>query len=101
MGDVDGTDRLASSHPQPRFAPLDAVVVVDRPLPDLRVGGIHGQRGVVIWRTAYFVERSRWGLTGWLYVVDFPAANRNDGVEESRLVAIDEVVPAACCLAAC
>jgi hypothetical protein len=86
------------SHPPPEFLPLQKVLVVGKPLPSPGDGGILGEHGVVIWRSSYFVEKSRWGVSGWLYVVHFPQSDTYDGVEESRLVATDEVVALASCL---
>ena len=35
-------------------------------------GGILGEHGIIVWRSSYFVEKSRYGTSGWLYVVHFP-----------------------------
>jgi hypothetical protein len=86
------------SQPSPNFSPLDKVIVVGKPSPAPSEGGILGEHGIVIWRSSYFAKRSRWGILGWLYVVHFPQSDTYDGVEESRLVPTDEVVPLASCL---
>src|SRR5580692_6685405 len=86
------------SHPSPSLAPLDKVVVIEKPVPDPSVGGIIGQHGVIIWRTAYFLEKSRRRTWGWLYVVNFSQPDVYSCVEESRLMATGDVVPLASCL---
>jgi hypothetical protein len=88
----------ASSHPSPHFSPLQRVVVIEKPPPDPSCGGVIGEHAVIIWRSSYFVEKSRYGNSGWLYVAYFPASNTYEDVEESRLMPIDEVVPLATCL---
>lgn len=87
-----------TSHPSPRFSPLQKVVVIERRLPEPSEGGILGEHGIVIWRSSYFVERSHYRTSGWLYVVHFRQSDTYDGVEESRLVPTEEVVPLASCL---
>ncbi len=87
-----------SSHPPPMSSPLQEVVVIERPEPDPGDGGILGEHGIIIWRTSCFVEKSRFGTSGWLYVVHFPQPNAYNCIEESRLVPIGEVVPLANCL---
>ena len=46
----------------------------------------------------YFLEKSRIGTSGWLYVVHFPQPDAYEWIEESRLVPTGEVVPLASCL---
>ena len=85
-----------TSHSSPKFLPLQKVLVTTEPYFD--EGGILGAHGVIIWRSSCFVERSRFGATGWLYVVHFPQSDTYEGVEESRLAPTEEVVPLASCL---
>ncbi len=87
-----------SSHPLPTFLPLQKVVVIERLPPDPGDGGILGEHGVIIWRTSCFVEKSRCGASGWLYVVHFPQPDAYNRIEESRLMPTGEDVPLANCL---
>ena len=72
--------------------------MVEKRLPVPSEGGILAGHGVIIWRSSCFVEKGRWGVFGWLYVVHFPQSDTYDGVEESRLLPADGVVPLASCL---
>lgn len=85
-------------HPSPAFSPLQKVVVFERPQPDPSEGGILGEHGIVIWRTSYFLEKSRFRTSGWLYVVHFPQPNAFNCIEESRLWPTGDFVPLANCL---
>lgn len=85
-------------HPSPTFSPLQKVLVLEQRPPDPGEGGIIGEYGVVIWRSSYFVEKSCYGTTGWLYVVQFPKTDTYDSIEESRLAATGETVPLSSCL---
>ena len=87
-----------SAHPSPKLSPLEKVVVIDRPHPDPSLGGIIGEHGIVIWRTFYFVEKSRFRTSGWLYVVHFRQPETYDAIEESRMWPTGEVVPLESCL---
>jgi hypothetical protein len=73
-------------------------VVLESPQPSPSEGGIIGEHGVVIWRSSYYVEKGRFGASGWMYVVYFPGPNTYDAVEESRLTPIEDTVPLASCL---
>lgn len=95
---TDETRNHPSSHPSPAFSPLDKAVVIERLQPNPGDGGIIGEHGIIIWRSSYFVEKSRYGTSGWLYVVYFPQSDAYDAVEESRLALTGEVVPLASCL---
>jgi hypothetical protein len=75
-----------SPHPSPKFSPLQKVVVIERRQPEPSDGGILGQHGIIIWQTSCYVETSRFGTSGWLYVVHFPQSDTYDAVEGSRLV---------------
>lgn len=87
-----------SHHPLPAFSPLERVVVVGEPPLDPSESGVLGKHGIILWRSALYVEQSRFGASGWLYVVYFPAEDAYDGVAESRLAATGEEVPLASCL---
>ena len=88
----------SSSHPSPKFSPLQRVLVLEKELPDPGQGGEIGVYGVIIWRSSCFVEKSRYANSGWLYVVHFPISDTYEGVEESRLWATTDVVPLVSCL---
>ena len=76
----------------PKFSPLQKVIVTAQSPPKPGEGGIIGEHGVIIWRSPWFVERNRFGTSGWLYVVYFPQAETYDGIEESRMASTYEVV---------
>ncbi|MGO9112778.1 MAG: contact-dependent growth inhibition system immunity protein [Thermoguttaceae bacterium] len=82
----------------PKFSPLQKVIVTEQLPPKPGEGGIIGEHGVIIWRSPWFVERNRFGTSGWLYIVYFPQSKTYDGVEESRLASTDEVVELESCL---
>lgn len=58
-------------HPLPAVAPLERVVVVEEPPLKPSEGGVIGEHAIILWRSAYFVEQSHCGASGWLYVVYF------------------------------
>jgi hypothetical protein len=76
----------------PKLLPLQKVIVVEQLPPKPGEGGIIGEHGVIIWRSPWFVEKNRFGTSGWLYVVYFPQSGTYDGIEESRLASMSEVV---------
>jgi hypothetical protein len=82
----------------PKFSPLKKVVAIEQPLPEPDESGIIGKQGIVIWRSPWFVERNRFGTSGWLYIVYFPLSKTYEGVEESRLMPIRGFVSLASCL---
>jgi hypothetical protein len=83
---------------KPKFAPLQRVVVIEKREPDPSEGGIFGEHAIIIWRSSYFVRKSHYGASGWLYVVHFPQSDSYDGIEESRLMEAGETVSSAACL---
>ena len=91
-------ERVLTAFRMPKFSPLQKVVVIEKLQPDPGEGGILGEHGIIVWRSSYFVEKSRYGTSGWLYVVHFPQSDRYDGIEESRLMETGETVPLAACL---
>ena len=86
------------SHPSPMFSPLQKVVVIERLQPNPGDGGILGEHGIIVWHTSYFLEKSRFRTSGWLYVVHFAHSDAYDCIEESRLLPTGEFVPLANCL---
>jgi hypothetical protein len=82
-----------SVYPSPKFKPLERVVVLDKCQPDTGQGGILGHHGTVIWRTPFYVEKSRWGTSGWLYIVHTgsPESDCYESSEESQLIATGTV----------
>jgi hypothetical protein len=91
-------ERALTTFWKPKFSPLQKVVVIEKWQPDPGEGGILGEHGIIIWRSSYFVRKSRYGAWGWLYVVHFPQSDSYDGIEESRLMETGETVSLESCL---